>query len=215
MLPPPSGAGVFGNRCEAAMTKMPGRILPAAWVGLVGVLALPAAAMAEGMPQLDFSTPLTVSQVVWGAIIFVVLYIILSRTGLPIVASVLDERAATISKDLDEARAAKSSADAGMAEADQAIAKARTEAQAAINAALDEAKKAAAEQAEMLNARLERQLQDSEAQIAQARASAMSALRQVAAETATTVVARLTGAEPDAGRMDSAIGSALAARGIG
>lgn len=175
---------------------------------------LPAAAMAEGMPQLDFSTPLTVSQVVWGAIIFAVLYILLSRTGLPLVASVLEERATTISKDLNEARAAKARADAGMAEADQATAKARAEAQAAINAALDEAKKAAAAQAETLNARLEKQLQDSEAQIGQARAAAMGALRQVATETAATVVSRLTGVAADTGRLDSAIGSALAARSI-
>ena len=39
-------------------------------------------------------------------------------------------------------------------------------------------------QSEALNARLEKQLQDAEAQITQARASAMSALRQVATETA-------------------------------
>jgi F-type H+-transporting ATPase subunit b len=171
--------------------------------------------MAKGMPQLDFSTPLTISQVVWGAIIFIVLYIMLSRNGLPLVASVLEERAGKIAKDLDEARAAKASADAGMTEAEQATAKARAEAQAAINAALDEAKKAAAAQAEMLNARLDKQLQDAEAQIAQARAAAMSALRQVATETAATVVTRLTGTAPDAARLDSAIGSALAARGVG
>jgi F-type H+-transporting ATPase subunit b len=176
---------------------------------------LPAAAMAEGMPQLDFSTPLTLSQVVWGAIIFAVLYILLSRTGLPLVASVLDERATRIARDLDEARAAKASADAGMTEAEQATAKARADSQAAINAALEEAKKAAAGQAETLNARLEKQLHDAEVQIGQARASAMSALRQVATETAATVVTRLTGVAPDPGRLDHAIGSALAARGIG
>jgi F-type H+-transporting ATPase subunit b len=180
-----------------------------------GLLVLPAAARAEGMPQLDFSTPLTISQVVWGAIIFVVLYILLSRTGLPLVASVLDERATKIAKDLDEARAAKASADTGMTEAEQATAKARAESQAAINAALEEAKTAAAAQGEVLNARLEKQLQESEAQIAQARASAMSALRQVATETAATVVTRLTGVAPDPNRLDGAIGSALAARGVG
>jgi F-type H+-transporting ATPase subunit b len=182
---------------------------------LASLLALPATAMAEGMPQLDFKTPLTISQVVWGAIIFVVLYIMLSRTALPMVASVLEERATKIAKDLDEARAAKARADDGMREADEATAKARAESQAAINAALDEAKTAAAAQAEVLNTRLEKQLQESETQIAQARASAMSALRQVATETAATVVTRLTGKEPDAGRLDSAIGTALAARGIG
>jgi len=58
-------------------------------------------------------------------------------------------------------------------------------------------------------------LQDSEAQIAQARGSAMSALRQVATETAAAVVTRLTGTAPDARRLDKAIGSTLATRGIG
>jgi F-type H+-transporting ATPase subunit b len=188
------------------------RIAP---VLVAGLVVLPSVSLAEGMPQLDFTTPLTISQVVWGTIIFVVLYILLSRTGLPMVESVLEERAAKISKDLDEARAAKAMADAGMMEADQATARARAESQSAINAALDEAKKAAAAQAEVLNARLEQQLHDSEAQIAQARAAAMSALRQVATETAATVVTRLTGTAPDAGRLDGAIGSALAARGVG
>jgi len=192
--------------------RLLGRVIPLLGTGL---LVLPAAALAEGMPQLDFKTPLTVSQVVWGTIIFIALYILLSRTGLPMVASVLEERGAKISKDLEQARAAKSRADAGMAEADQATAKARADSQAAINAALDEAKTAAAAQAEVLNARLEKQLQDSEVQIARARASAMGALRQVATETAATVVTRLAGAAPDAGRLDDAVASALAARGIG
>jgi F-type H+-transporting ATPase subunit b len=180
----------------------------------VALLTLPAAAMAAGMPQLDFTTPMTISQVVWGAIIFVVLYLLLSRTSLPMVASVLDERAAKIAKDLDEAREAKTVADAEMAEAGQAIAKARADAQAAISAALEKAKNAAAQQAEVLNARLDKQLQDAEEQIGQARASAMRALREVATETAETVVTRLSGSPPDAARLNSAIGSAMATRGV-
>jgi F-type H+-transporting ATPase subunit b len=192
--------------------KMSRWIMPSLAAGLP---MLPVAAMAKGMPQLDFSTPLTLSQVVWGAIIFLVLYILLARTGLPLVASVLEERATKIAKDLNEARSAKTSADAGMAEAELATTKARAEAQAAINAALEDAKQAAMAQSEALNAKLEKQLQDAEAQIAGARTSAMSALRQVATETAATVVTRLTGSAPDAGRLDGAIGSALAARGVG
>jgi F-type H+-transporting ATPase subunit b len=203
------------GRVRYGAMKLSGRILSFVSAGLCAALILPAAAVAEGMPQLDFKTPLTVSQVVWGSIIFVVLYIMLSRNALPLVGSVLEERAATISKDLDEARAAQVGADAGMAEANEATAKARAEAQAAINAALEEAKQAAAAQAEVLNARLEKQLQDAEAQIGQARASAMRALRQVATETAAMVVTRLTGTAPESGRLDAAIGSALATRGIG
>lgn len=181
----------------------------------VGLLLLPAAAMAEGMPQLDFKNPLTTSQVVWGALIFGVLYILLSRFGLPKVSSVLEERASHIARDLEGARDAKLRADAGIAEAATATAKARAEAQAAINAALEDAHKAAAGQAAVLNERLEKQLRDAETQIGQARTAAMSALKQVASETATTVVTRLTGSAPDAQRLDSAIGVAMAARGVG
>jgi F-type H+-transporting ATPase subunit b len=179
-----------------------------------GVL-LPAAAMAEGMPQLDFKTPLTTSQVVWGAIIFIVLYILASRFALPRVASVLEERASNIARDLENAQQSKAKADQAATEVAEATAKARAEAQAAINAALDEAKAAAAKQAATLNERLEKQLEEAESRIGEARASAMGALRQVASETAATVIARLTGTPPEQARLDGAIAAALSARGVG
>jgi F-type H+-transporting ATPase subunit b len=182
---------------------------------LAALLLLPAAAHAEGMPQLDFANPLTTSQVVWGAIIFGLLYYLASRYALPKVGEVLEERATHIAHDLEGAQAAKAKADAAVEELTQATTKARAEAQAAINAALEQAKDAAARQAVELNARLERQLVESEAQIAAARTAAMGALRQVAAETATTVVARLTGSAPNPQRLDGAIGRQLAARGVG
>ena len=81
---------------------MPRMRLPAL---LAALLLLPAAAMAEGMPQLDFANPLTTSQVVWGAVIFIVLYLLLSRVGLPRVGAVLEERARHIASDLETAQA--------------------------------------------------------------------------------------------------------------
>lgn len=179
---------------------------------LAALLLLPGAAMAAGMPQLDFSTPLTLSQVVWGIVIFVVLYVLASRLALPKVGEVLQDRAARIAADLKSAQEAKEKADGAVGEMHDAIAKARAEAQAAINAALDEAKKDAARQAETLNQRLEKQLEEAEASIAAARSTAMSALRQVALDTATTIVGRLTGAAPDPARVGGAIDRALAAR---
>jgi F-type H+-transporting ATPase subunit b len=169
---------------------------------------------AGGMPQLDFANPLTTSQVVWGAIIFVTLYLLLSRFALPKVGAVLEERAAHIARDLEAARASKERADAGMADATQATARARSEAQAAVAAALDEAKAAAAAQAAALNEQLETRLKAAEAQITQARDQAMGALRQVASDTAREVVSRLTGAEPDADHVSSAVGAIMAERGV-
>src|SRR6202043_1717252 len=54
-----------------------------------------------------------------------------------------------------------------------------------------------------------------ERQIAAARATALGALRQVATETATTVVNRLTGMAPDVRAIDPVVGTGLAARGQG
>jgi F-type H+-transporting ATPase subunit b len=175
----------------------------------------PIAAQAEGMPQLDFANPLTTSQVVWGAVIFAGLYILLSRFGLPRVGEVIEARARHIASDLEAAQASKTRADAAAREMAAATARARAEAQAAISAALDAAKEEASRRIAGLNERLERQLRDAEGQIEAARAAALRALREVATETASTVISRLTGAPPDAARLDGAISVALAGRQIG
>ena len=181
----------------------------------VALLAAPRAAWAEGMPQLDFTTPLTTSQVYWGAAIFIVLYLLLSRVGLPKVGAVIEQRAVHIAADLDAAKTQKAQADAAVAELTATIQRSRAAAQGEINQAVDQAKAAAAEQATALNARLETQLRAAETQINAARAAALGALHQVATDTANTVIARLTGAAADARRVDAAVAAALAARGHG
>jgi F-type H+-transporting ATPase subunit b len=165
------------------------------------------------MPQLDFANVLTTSQVVWMALIFGALYILLSQWALPQVAGVLDERAARINTDLDTARIAKAEADAAVAELIAATKRASMEAQSAIAAAMTAAKTEAAEQARVANERLDAQLAEAEQRISAARHAAMGALRDVATETATTVVARLTGQSPDPERVGGAVDQALAMRG--
>ena len=179
----------------------------------ISLLAAPLSAMAEGgLPQLDFANKLTTYQVLWGVVIFVILYVLASRTALPTVEAVLEERAKRIAGDLDGARDAKARADVGTAAAAEATAKARAEAQAAINAALETSKQAAAAQSATLNERLDRQLKEAEGQIAAARGAALAALPGVASETAVTLITRLTGTAPDPIRLSAAINAALAAR---
>jgi F-type H+-transporting ATPase subunit b len=184
-------------------------------LALLGLLLLPSAARADGMPQLDFGNQLTISQVVWGAIIFALLYVLLARVGLPKVGEVLTERARHIGADLEAAQAAKARADGAAKEVIEATARARSEAQTAINAALDAAKQESTARIAALNERLEKQLQDAETQIGTARSAALRALREVATDTAASVIGRLTGAPPDQARLDGAIGAELAARRLG
>ena len=180
---------------------------------LAALLLLPAAAHAAGgMPQLDFANPLTLSQVVWGTLIFIVLYILAARFALPQVSSVLDERASHIARDLDAARQAKAEADAAVAELTQATRTAHAGAQAEIATALEAAKATAAAQAATLNVKLDAEIAAAEQRIGAARSAALAALGEVATDTAHAVVGRLTGTSVDRGLVDRAVASAVAAR---
>jgi F-type H+-transporting ATPase subunit b len=174
--------------------------------------AVPAGGTQGGMPQLDFGNPLTISQVVWLAIIFLVLYLLLSRWALPQVEEVLAMRANRIQADLEAAHTAKAQADAAVAELTAATRDAQATAQAEIAGAVSAAKDAAAAQAATLNTRLEAQLAEAETRINAARASAMGALRSVATDTATAVVSRLVGTAPAPDAVAQAVDGALAAR---
>lgn len=192
------------------------RAFPWAALGSVGLVLLSSTAHAveagKGMPQLDLANPLTISQVVWGAVIFFALYRLLSSWALPQVAEVLEMRAEKIATDLDAARAAKGAADAAIAELKASTSKAQAEAQAEVTNAVSVANANAAVQAATSTERLNSQLAAAEAQINAARAAAIGALREVATTTTTDVVTRLTGIVPDQQAIDQAVGNALAAR---
>jgi F-type H+-transporting ATPase subunit b len=167
-----------------------------------------------GMPQLNFGHPLVISQVVWLLVIFGLLYVVMAQVALPGVASVLEERKRRIDGDLQAAQAAKGRADEALAEHRAATAKARAEGQAAIAEAVGRAQAEAASRSEELNARLNSQIEQAERRIGAARDSAMGALRQVSADTAEALVARLVGGgAADRAAVERAVDSELAARG--
>ncbi len=175
----------------------------------VALLLAAAGPEKEGMPQLNFANPLTISQVVWGAIIFALLYVMLSRWALPKVGTVVAERRGRIASDLDTARAAKTEADGAVAELTEATRRARAEAQGSIATATQQAKAEAAARNAAMNETLDQQLAEAEGRIAASRTTAMGALRQVAGEAASAVVTRLTGQPPDPARVDNAVGALL------
>jgi F-type H+-transporting ATPase subunit b len=166
----------------------------------------------EGMPQLNFANPLTVSQIVWMAVVFLAFYMLLSRWALPMVAGVIESRAASIAADLQAAHTAKAESDAAAREVASATRAASAEAQARIAEAVAQAKAEAAVRAEESNRRLEQLLVSAEEQITAARTTAMGALREVASETAMSVVYRLTGRPSEPHLIDEAVGDAIAAR---
>jgi F-type H+-transporting ATPase subunit b len=180
----------------------------------IALLSLaPAAAMADQtMPQMDFRNPLTLGQLVWMAVILVVLYFLLSRWGLPEMSKVLADRAATIDHDLTAARSAKTAADQAAVALNATLSQARAAAQAQVAAAVEKAKAEAASNAAALNAKLDEKLAQSEAQIAAARARAMAAIKPVAEEAAQAILLRLIGTAPESGQLGQRVDDALAAR---
>lgn len=165
----------------------------------VSLLAMAApGAYAAGMPQLDFHNPLVTGQVIWGAVIFLGFYLVLSRVMLPRVGRVLEDRSTRISNDLDVARAAKQDADKAVAELQQARKDALAEAQANLQKALDEEQRAAEQKMQEINARLVSEISEAEQCVAAEKSRAFAALKDIAADTTQALVSRLTGTAADA-----------------
>ncbi len=164
------------------------------------------------MPQMDFANPLTLDQVGWMAVILVVLYLLLSRWGLPQMGKVLENRAAVIARDLAAARAAKLEADRAVAQLTITLSTARANAQAEVAKAVADAKAEASARAIALNAELDAKLAESEAQIISARDAAMAAIKPVASEAAREMLIKLTGSVPAQEDLVRRVDDALAAR---
>ncbi|MGO3517118.1 MAG: F0F1 ATP synthase subunit B family protein [Acetobacter cibinongensis] len=181
----------------------------------VSFLAIAApSAHAAGMPQLDFHNPLVTGQVIWGGVIFLGFYLVLSRVMLPRVGRVLEDRSTRISNDLEVARAAKLDADNAVAELQQARRDALSEAQANLKQALDEEQRIAEQKMEEINARLGAEISDAEKRVAAEKLRAFAALKDIAAETTQSLVSRLTGAQADPALVAQKVEGATAYRTV-
>lgn len=155
------------------------------------------------MPQLDTAT--FVPQLVWLAITFVALYLILGRRLLPRIGEILESRQDKIAHDLAGAESAGKEAKDAIAAYEAGLAKARSEAQGLRAGALDAAAaEAQAAQAELAG-QLAREADSAEKAIAAAKGRALDDIERAAAEVAQAAVARLTGIEIDAGRALAAV----------
>ncbi len=155
------------------------------------------------MPQLNFAD--FPPQIIWLAISFVLLYLLMARVALPRVASVLERRQAHIAADLEKAEKRRAEAEEALAAYQQTLATARAESQAAIRSAADEmARQQAARDAE-LAATLAKRTRDAEAAIAAARDRALTETRGMAAELAAAIATKLAQVTPPADRVAAAV----------
>ncbi|MDO6728650.1 F0F1 ATP synthase subunit B' [Marinovum sp. 2_MG-2023] len=155
-----------------------------------------------GMPQLNFDH--WGNQIFWLLITLVVIYFVLSRIALPRIAAVLAERQGTITNDLAKAEELKRKAGEAEQAYDKALADARAEAQniiAETKAEIAAELKLATDKAD---AEIAAKSAESEAAIAEIRASAMEHVVEVARDTAAEIV-KVLGGNADAAAIDAAV----------
>lgn len=158
-----------------------------------------------GLPQ--FKTESWAGQILWLLILFGALYLLLSRVFVPRLRKVKDDRDSAIGGAIAAARQAQAESEALAKASEEAMAETR----AKVEAILDDAKARAGAEAiarsHAQEAELAKKLEEAEGRIRRARDEAMTSVREVAAELAVSIVARLTGESP----ADSDVRSALAA----
>jgi F-type H+-transporting ATPase subunit b len=147
------------------------------------------------MPQLDLST--FPSQIFWLAVIFLLLYVLMARVGLPRVAAMIDARKARIEGDLERAAQMKAEAEAVMAAYERSLADARAQAQATLKEAIDRFAAEATERQRSAAEALAAETSAAEKRIAEARTQALSGLRAVAIDVARTATRKLVGVDVD------------------
>ena len=121
-----------------------------------------------------FEPALFASQLVWFALSFVTLYLILSRFVLPKIGGVLKARAGTISGDLDQAAQKSAAADAAKTAMEKSVARARADARAMVEAARAETQAKLNAEQEAAEARLAAKIQTEEAKVEAARSKALA-----------------------------------------
>jgi F-type H+-transporting ATPase subunit b len=162
------------------------------------------------MPQLDYHT--FVPQLVWLAISFVILYLLMSRLALPKVKAAIEGRRHHLDSDLGRASALKEEAEAALAAYQKTLADARAAAQETLRQTGEKLAAGAAERQRRLAATLAEQIAAVDTRIAAGKEQALAEIRGIAAEVGGAVVEKLTGAAPNPLAMTNAVGHALNGR---
>lgn len=149
------------------------------------------------------------SQLIWFAIAFGALYLIMSRIALPKIGAVIDERKLRIRRDLEEAERLKGETEKALKAYEQAVAEARNNASGIAQQTRDKLKSEVDAERARVDKEIGERIAKAEAQIKAATASAMSKVGDIATDTAEAIVNELVGLKPDRGDIAGAVRSVL------
>jgi F-type H+-transporting ATPase subunit b len=158
------------------------------------------------MPQLN---PLDwAPQLIWLVITFGVLYLLMKWVALPKIGSVIEMRQGRIAGDLEDADKLRRETQEAIAAYEQALAEAKARAHGIVQEARNKLKDEVAAERTALDRDLAAKSAEAEAQIHQAKVSALKEVNAVASDTATEIVRRLIGIAPTKPEVSAAVAAA-------
>lgn len=143
-----------------------------------------------------FQSQTFASQLVWLAIAFVLLYVLMSKLALPRVGAIIEGRQKRIADDIAAAGRLKTQSDEAVAAYEKALADARARAQVIANETRERQAAEAEARRKTLEDELNGKLADAEKAIAATKQAAMSNVRGIAQDATRAIVERLTGTAP-------------------
>jgi F-type H+-transporting ATPase subunit b len=165
---------------------------------------------AGGKPQFPpFDKQTFASQLVWFAIFFIALYVLIGRFAIPRIGGIIESRRARIEGDLAEANRLKEQSDVALKAYEKSLADARARAQALANETRDKLNAEADQARRKLEAELNARLAKAEEIIAATKTAAMANVRGIAIDTAAAIVVRLIGTAPAGAAVEAAVTDAL------
>jgi F-type H+-transporting ATPase subunit b len=150
----------------------------------------------------------------WVAVGFVLVVALLVWKGVPkLIGKMLDDRAAIISAEIQEARRLREEAAAVLADYKRKSANAEKEAEAIVTEARADAERFATESRAALSAQIARRSQQAQDKIAQAETAALNEIRAAAADAATAAAEKLITAKLDDKKASGLISNSIAELG--
>jgi F-type H+-transporting ATPase subunit b len=160
-------------------------------------------------PFPPFNKETFASQLFWLAIFFIALYVIISRVAIPRIGGIMEARRNRIASDLAEANSLREQSDAALKAYEASLAAARARAQALANETREKLNAEADAVRRKLEAEFNARLAKAEEVIAATKTAAMANVEAIAIDTATAIVERLIGVQPNARSVESAVAGAL------
>jgi len=152
-----------------------------------------------------FETETYAGQLLWLAITFTLLYVLMSRLVLPRLGGIIEDRRVGISADLDQAAAMKNRADEAGAAYEKSLAEARARAQTLAQDTRSKLSGESETRRKSVESDLAGRLMEAEQTIMARKTEAMGNVRSIAIETASAIVERLTGRAPAPQAVEAAL----------